>query len=101
MSRNAARGTFASEAASAVRSAFTPRYGRALADEEVGEIIDNLSRFYGVLSAWEAEAQAGLGPVPSGAGRPPLTDPAPRARGGPPPQTLPQPRRAHLVQKAS
>jgi hypothetical protein len=62
VSRRAPRNTLAQEVAGPVRAAFEPRYGRALGDDEVGEIADNFRRFNDVLAAWDAEDRAGLGP---------------------------------------
>lgn len=59
MSRRAPqRSGLSAEAIGHIRSAFEPRYKRALPDEEVGEIADNLRRFNDVLASWELEDRA-------------------------------------------
>lgn len=52
------RSSLSPDAAALVRKAFEPRYGRDLADEEVGEIADNLRRFHEVLASYELEDKA-------------------------------------------
>lgn len=43
------------DAQQAVREAFQPLYGEPLTDHDVGEISDNLRRYYAILAEWDAE----------------------------------------------
>lgn len=49
-----------------VREAFQPHYAEPLTDHDVGEITDNLRRFFAILGEWDAEARikANLGGKP-------------------------------------
>ena len=43
------------DARKALRAAFQPLYGDPLTDHDVGEISDNLRRYFAILAEWDAE----------------------------------------------
>lgn len=43
------------DARRAIREAYQPLYEAPLTDHDVGEISDNLRRFFAILAEWDAE----------------------------------------------
>jgi hypothetical protein len=43
------------DASKALREAFQPLYGEPLTDHDVGEISDNLGRYFAILAEWDSE----------------------------------------------